>query len=499
MPHLLALPTELLRQIVIEAVSHSNLSKAHGIRFPGIARSRGALFNLSLTCKSVSEVALSLLYQHLVTHNPPGFNDAVTSMIRTLCTRPNLAAHVTELAVGGGSWLYFNETNVDWDTVRMRRKWQISPDDAEIFNQCFRDYKIAGTNANNLSVSADEDGGRSIGLPGPYQIEAIEAPVDAACDDDWNMEALSALSGLALISSINVQRLIIESNGWTLPRMVKSSRVMLDKLEEINWSCSDADAEFTLDSSLNWVFKAAPALKKLACVNIRGIRDVNVNNVTELSLRRSYLYGKSVEEMCKSFPKLKRLTIEVFERDYLEDDASPSYIVGCLARHYETTLTYLKLDWSEAWSLEFMDLELETPHLKSLSALQVMKALAELVVVSPLSHRIEEPEESEESFWSCLLPPNLEVLRLEGCNDAWNSLPLLSAIKSKCEKMEKVTMECRSPPGDATELQSLQETGSVGFEFEYKLTPTAAPQVDSDAESQESDDSENSGGRSDGI
>lgn len=459
MSSLSALPTELLRHIV-EAAGVIEESYAGRFKyFPGRSLHWGTLFNIALTSKTLSAIAVPLLYQKLSTDNYHGYSDAPTSMIRTLCTRPDLAAHVTEIALGGENWGFNSGAYPGWEKREKRHEWQITPAEADIFNKAFRDNQISGTDDG-------EDADELALPPAPYQLQATKAPADGNCSDNWCTEARSALSGLALVSCPNVRQLMLNSWGWALPRRVRSS-VKLEKLTHVHWSYTDTEGGFSLGSSLNWVFAAAPALSKLTFFNLLGIEHVQpCSSVTEVVLDSSCLDEDSMQALCRSFPKLERLTLIVQDTEYADLPANPSYVVSCLSRAYKTSLAYLKLDWSmaEVSTDEWEDREC------SLSGLRSMTALRELVIESPFIHRGGEDEIPEQAFWASLLAPNLETVNFESLSSAaWNALPVVAAVKKTCGKMKKVTMRGSEAPGDEAEFKSIREAGGLGFDFEYTV------------------------------
>lgn len=261
MPLLLNLPAELLCRIAKAILPpHDH----YWNEWLGTLVNNRALFNLSLTCKVLADVCLPLLYQHVSTMSPFSWNDVPISMIRTLCLRPDLAAHVPELAVGGEDWMFLCETYPGYEVNHRQREWQISPAEAELFNRGFRRHCITSIGDNKSAESDDENridtkDGHENGhdSSAAYRLAAVKAPSDAICDDEWSEQALSALSALAIVKSPNLRSLKLQSRGWALPHDVKPL-VTFNKLTEVYWSYADTEGGFHVDASLNCSLRPRP-------------------------------------------------------------------------------------------------------------------------------------------------------------------------------------------------------------------------------------------------
>ncbi|KAM3552553.1 hypothetical protein ARSEF4850_007330 [Beauveria asiatica] len=454
----------------------------------------------------------------------------------TLCSRPDLAAHVAELTLGTDyHWHYFDAAVLgialprEPNTHYKRQDWLISPDEAALFNKALRDHGITDTRGTKLwepgiagysdfygdddqdddqdddeadyqdddeadyqddgANASDEQEHDSLST---YRIEAIKT--NGHPHVDGSSRTCSALAALAIVKSPNVQRLCLSSRSWTLPRTVQSI-VSLHRLTEV-YLAGDPDSgslqDFHLDSSFNWLFAAAPALRKLSLGSVRKIRDVAPCTLTELVLVEADLENTSVREMCKSFPALQRLS---FGASFLEGDcAKCSYVIRHIVKTYKNSLCYLRLDWS--WAEEIPPLRKAADV--SLAGLKSMTRMTELVVATPFLHRDKNAD--DRGFWASLLAPNLNVLRFEDISGDWRALPLISAVGDNCSQMRSVTVECSRPPADEAAVRSMLDSKRIGHEFCYTVTDESAYSdgySDGSDESDESDDDEE-GEESDG-
>ncbi|KAK8150476.1 hypothetical protein G3M48_001684 [Beauveria asiatica] len=530
MSRLVALPTELLFRIAkITSIYTGFVPWGWEIDWLGQPVDRGALLRLALTCKTLAAVALQLLYRHASTVNWNGYLDTATSLFRTLCSRPDLAAHVTELTLGTDyHWHYFDAAVLgialprEPNTHYKRQDWLISPDEAALFNKALRDHGITDTRGTKLwepgiagysdfygddyqdddeadyqdddeadyqddgANASDEQEHDSLST---YRIEAIKT--NGHPHVDGSSRTCSALAALAIVKSPNVQRLCLSSRSWTLPRTVQSI-VSLHRLTEV-YLAGDPDSgsleDFHLDSSFNWLFAAAPALRKLSLGSVRKIRDVAPCTLTELVLVEADLENTSVREMCKSFPALQRLS---FGASFLEGDcAKCSYVIRHIVKTYKNSLCYLRLDWS--WAEEIPPLRKAADV--SLAGLKSMTRLTELVVATPFLHRDKNAD--DRGFWASLLAPNLNVLRFEDISGDWRALPLISAVGDNCSQMRSVTVECSRPPADEAAVRSMLDSKRIGHEFCYTVTDESAYSDGYSDGSDESDESDESDGSDD--
>ncbi|OAA35608.1 hypothetical protein BBO_08637 [Beauveria brongniartii RCEF 3172] len=534
MSRLVALPTELLHRIAkitsiytgfvpwgcVMEKSDDVLWKSWEPDWLGQPVDRGALRRLALTCKTLAAVALQLLYRHASTVNWKGYLDTATSLFRTLCSRPDLAAHVAELTLGTDYYWHYCDAPVrriplprEPNSHYKRQDWLISPDEAALFNKALRDHGITDMSCTKLwepgiagysdfdgdddEADDQDDGGNASNeqehdSSSPYRIEAIKP--NAPAHVDGSSRICSALAALAIIKSPNVRRLCLSIRCWTLPRTVQSIG-SLDRLTEV-YLTGDPDSgglyDFRLDSSFNWLFAAAPVLRKLSLGCVRKIRDVAPCTLTELVLVEADLKNASVREMCKSFPALQRLS---FGASYLEGDgAKCSYVIRRIVKTYKNSLCYLRLDWS--WAEE--ELQQWKPADMSLAELKSMTRLTELVVATPFLHRDKNADDW--GFWASLLAPNLNVLRFENISGDWLALPLISAVGDNCSQMRSVTVDCRKPPADEAAVRSMLDSKRIGHEFCYTVAAESAywdDYSDGSDESDESDDDEESEGSDD--
>ncbi|KAJ3487662.1 hypothetical protein NLG97_g6363 [Lecanicillium saksenae] len=182
----------------------------------------------------------------------------------------------------------------------------------------------------------------------------------------------------------------------------------------------------------------------------------------ELILERASLEDDDVRKMAVAFPRLQRLTLKYGFSEYVDNTTAPAFFVGELARAYSGSLTFLSLDWSEAWNIWMEDWQDSGASLRAVAGLA---ALRELVLLSPEKHRRGQ---MEEAFWAELLPPGLERLAVTDFSGDRNAMPLVRAVQRCCGKLRAVAFSSERPPEDAAELQSMLATGSIGFDFKYK-------------------------------
>ncbi|KAM3507136.1 hypothetical protein MY10362_001936 [Beauveria mimosiformis] len=511
MSRLVALPTELLHRIAkITSIYTEFVRRGWTIDWLGQLVDRGALLRLALTCKTLAAVALQLLYRHASTVNWNGYYDTATSLFHTLCSRPDLAAHVAELTLSTDyQWCGAAVLGVvlprEPDTHYKRQDWLISPDEAALFSKALRDHgftNMRGTKLREPGIAGysdfegdgdqdddqagdQDDGGNARDEQehdslSPYRIEAIKPNTPAHVDGFSRI--CSALTALAIVKSPNVRRLCLSSCSLTLPRTGKSIG-SLDRLTEmylVGDPVTGTLDDFHLDSSFNWLFAAAPALRKLSLGFVCRIRDVAPRTLTELVLVQADLEKASVREMCKSFPALQRLS---FGASYFgRDNAKCSYVIR-------------RIEELQQWKAAGV----------SLAGLKSMTRLTELVVATPFLHR--DKNSDDRSFWASLLAPNLNVLRLEKINGNWLALPLILAVGDNCSQMRSVIVDCRRPPADEAAVRSMLDSKRISHEF--CCTVAAEPaypdnyrdgsdesdesdESDDDEESEESDDSDDS-------
>lgn len=449
---------------------------------------RASLFNLALTCRRLTDVALPRLYQSPTTMNYSRSQSHGTAMIHTLCSRPDLAAHVVELTLGGDLWGFYRERTggLNMNEGPERWRWQVSPDQATLFNQAFRYHGIADGGADDLWDSTnDAMDGQQLATE-PYRIEAAKAPGDEICTHAWSNKACSALAALAIVKSPNLRRVMISSRSWRLPRTVRRCPT-LESLQRVSWTCFTDERGFRLDSSLDWLVAAAPELQILNLWPLYGIGDILPCLLTDLSVIDVHLGENSIRSMCRGFPKLQRLTFVSRHSASGEGNATCTFILGCLVETYKTSLEYL-----------YMDCTKNVPEFGaasgSLAQLTSMTALTQLILVGPLTHWVTG--QNERMFWGSLLAPNLENLRLRDVTGHWNALPLLSAIDSTCPKMRKTTVDCDTTPRDHKALDCL--VGEVGLKYDFCITPIPVYRAPSTQSEEDNSDNDGDDSGSDG-
>ncbi|XWW94630.1 hypothetical protein V2A60_002575 [Cordyceps javanica] len=452
--HLLALPAELLHHIA-EAASIPERTGA--IRcwdggWLGHPVDRGALFNLALTCRTLADVALPRLYRCVTTTRTAyGTNDeARVFLIHTLCQRPDLAAHVEELTVGGDRWAFCDAADHDDDDSlcycrsRSERELRASPDEAALFDRAFREHGI---------------GGRK-----PYQLRRIDetgyGSGHRTCRYKWSRQTGSAAAALAIVKSPNVRRLILQTSTRGLPA-VKSAGT-LDRLTEVCWSHCNDGPQIWLEG-FDWLTAAAPALRRLAVFGVLRICRMVPCSLTELVLSQAWLDRQSIHNMCRAFPKLRRLSFSIDWSRFGQRNTTCARVLGPVAKTYGERLQYLHVDWSMA-SREVGQWDAAAA---SLAKLKSMTSLTELVVAAPFIHRRDGQDQA--TFWGGLLAPNLEVVRFEKVSGAWDARPLLSAIAESCSRIRGLTVECDQAPGDEAAVRSMIDLGRLRHDFNYTV------------------------------
>lgn len=418
---LLKCPPELLQRIV----NHLTIPW----EYDTTVLDKHALASLCLTCKALERLALPLLYESVSTEDY-AINKSAVLLLRTLCTSPELAALVKQLELAS-DWGFRGDDS--WgDNGARQGEWQISPDEAQLFNKGLSEFQISHAGGGGFG---DPPADYEQDADGCCHVKAVKAPFDPVCTPDWGGRATAALNALTLCTVPNVQRVQVKLDAF----VAAAKPPQLERLKSLSFEHHDTEGGFELEAGLNWLFQAAPALETLSLHMCDGM-DAGISHsaLTEVVITYSAFQEEGIDALFSAFPRLERLTLELeLTSDTYEGMPSPTYVFERALRSHKDRIRYLKLDWRQ---LDMSLMEWEDDQL-SLAQLKRFPNLTELVITGPGLHRTEG-DEGDVALYGGFLPAGLEALWLHMQDTSFNPVDLLEGIeRAGCTKMKKIVVD----------------------------------------------------------
>lgn len=259
---------------------------------------------------------------------PVASNQRLVSLARTLCSRPDLAAAVIELQIGG---------------YKFDHELDSSPADISMFNTLLSEnFKSATQQPPPLKQN---DGN-------PYATK------------------FGTFAALAIAQSIKVEKLIIEHCYWALPVFKPEALCSLTELSLIH-----GDTEFGFDlSNFQGLLEGAPVLRTLKCHMVNRVSSVVTHaSLTTLQIDNSSLSVESFAVLISGFPKLEDFLYSSGGIGVSEDiEATPGQISQAL-RIRSRSLRVLSLDFEKLFM--FRGLMRQDDIIQSLAYLENLEAI----------------------------------------------------------------------------------------------------------------------------
>jgi len=250
------------------------------------------LYNLSLTCKALSALAQSALYQHVRLAR-------YILLLRTLIARPDLASMVRTFSS------YSNGLGDD--------------NDASGFGEA--EFSTVETAAARLKIT----------LPEGWRSETWDTI--SACVFDILLGQLTGIKTLAYTCAFEV-----------IPaKLLSKSRIVLPSLRRLYINYWDSEGGFDLDKYGKEFFKIAPNLEFLRahmCLAVSS--DLSLGKVKSLHFEESFLTGNDVERIVRACPLLERFSVEIGGSTVSQDISGDEFTPGDVMRALRTRKQTLK-------------------------------------------------------------------------------------------------------------------------------------------------------------
>lgn len=370
-------------------------------------------------------------------------------LVRALVSRPDLGARVREVIL----------SDLDEDMHKdhkVAEEWLITQEDATILNGALEKFDVHSP-TNELGQEVEE------GVP-----LRIKAVTKGGSDRyPWCSEQ-SALAGLAILLSPNVDNVAIHAHSWSLPCFAAPIGTF-DNLTEITWEPGPQGESTVINSSIEWVMEAAPNLKRFygyivsdmdTCGKHRGVKKVVMGY--------SSLDSTSFSSIVRMFPDMTDFTYTADSPPMWSSntEATPAEIIDELLP-LKDTLESLTFDWNfspGAENDEWDEDEVSMVNLSQMTALTYLSITCGGVIKDESDDESEsesdeededEDEDGQESepvsakpdkgsryvkFLRSIMAPNLEVLHLSSVPSDFNILGFADVAAASYPKLKTINL-----------------------------------------------------------